>query len=47
MHEMDGFAHEDIELCIAHQTGNAVSRSYNRATTVERDGSLCRRGPIT
>ena len=36
MHEMEGFAHEDIELCIAHQTGNAVSRSYNRATAVEK-----------
>jgi hypothetical protein len=33
---MEGFAHEDIELCIAHQTGNAVSRSYNRATAVEK-----------
>jgi hypothetical protein len=36
MHEMEGFAHEDIELCIAHQIGNAVSRSYNRATAVEK-----------
>jgi integrase len=36
MHETTGFAHEDIELCLAHQIGNDVSQSYNRATAVEK-----------
>jgi integrase len=36
MHETTGFAHEDIELCLAHQIGNEVSQSYNRATAVEK-----------
>jgi hypothetical protein len=27
---------EDIELCLAHRPGNAVSRSYNHATAIEK-----------
>jgi integrase len=36
LHEMTDFAHEDIELCLAHRPGNAVSRSYNHATAIEK-----------
>ena len=36
LHEMTDFAHEDIELCLAHRPGNSVSRSYNHATAIEK-----------
>jgi integrase len=33
--EMTSFAHEHIEGCLAHMTGNAVSQSYNRGDALE------------
>jgi integrase len=29
--ELTAFAFEDVEACLAHQTGNAVSRAYDRS----------------
>jgi hypothetical protein len=41
-HEQTEFAHELIELCLAHQEGrgNAVARAYNRGTAIERRRAL-------
>jgi integrase len=37
-HDETTFDHETIEACIAHQTGNAVSRSYNRGDQLQKRG---------
>jgi integrase len=34
--ETQGFAFEDVEMCLAHQTGNAVSRAYDRAEKIAK-----------
>jgi integrase len=34
--EAQGFAFEDVEACLAHQVGNAVSRAYDRAERIAK-----------
>jgi integrase len=34
--ETQPFAFEDVEMCLAHQTGNAVSRAYDRAEKIAK-----------
>jgi integrase len=34
--ETQGFAFEDVEACLAHQVGNAVSRAYDRAERITK-----------
>jgi integrase len=43
LHDVKGFAHEDIELCLAHRPGNAVSHSYNHADAVEKRRDIMQR----
>jgi integrase len=36
LNEKTKFAHEDIELCLAHLPGTAISRSYNHSDAIEK-----------
>jgi integrase len=38
--ETQAFAFEDVEACLAHQTGNAVSRAYDRAEKVAKRAAI-------
>jgi integrase len=39
-HDMTDFDHETIEACLAHATGNSVSRAYNRGDQLEKRRAL-------
>jgi integrase len=39
-HDMTDFDHETIEACLAHATGSAVSRAYNRGDQLEKRRAL-------
>jgi integrase len=38
--ELTAFAFEDVELCLAHQTGNAVSRAYDRSEKLAKRAAI-------
>jgi hypothetical protein len=38
--ETQSFAFEDVEMCLAHQTGNAMSRAYDRAETIAKRAAI-------
>jgi integrase len=42
-HDMTDFDHETIEACLAHATGNAVSRAYNRGDQLQKRRVLMQR----
>ncbi len=42
-HDMTDFDHETIEASLAHATGNAVSRSYNRGDQLQKRCALMQR----
>jgi integrase len=42
-HDHTDFDHETIEACLAHATGSAVSRSYNRGDQLEKRRALMQR----